>query len=65
MENVMFTSFFHSELLGTHRTIFQRYHPGVFMSAAIQNPVYCVMKPEAVEGSVFKQIIFFHSSSKT
>lgn len=40
MENVMFTSFFHSELLGTLRTIFQHYHPGVFIFAAIQNPVY-------------------------
>lgn len=34
-----FTFFLHWELLGTPRPIFQRYHPGVFMAAAMQNPL--------------------------
>lgn len=33
----MFTSFLHSELLKTSCKIFQRYYPGIFMFAAMQN----------------------------
>ena len=59
----MFTSFLHSEVLGTSRVIFQRYHPGLLMADAMQNPcrlsiLGCVLKPEAVEGGVSKQIIW-------
>ena len=52
----MFTSFLHSEVLGTPRAIFQRYHPGLLMVDAMQNPrrlfiFGSVLKPEAVEGA--------------
>ena len=52
----MFTSFLHSEVLRTPRTIFQSYHPGLFMADAMQMQnlsrlfiLGCVLKPEAVE----------------
>lgn len=35
---LIFTSFFHSEVLGTTRTIFKRHHPGLLISPAMQNP---------------------------
>ena len=52
----MFTSFLHSEVLGTPRAIFKRYHPGLLMADAMQNPhrlsnFGCVLKPDAVEGA--------------
>lgn len=45
---------FHSEILRTSRTIFQRYHLGKFYLFAMQNPpilsiVGCVLKQEAVD----------------
>ena len=51
----MFTSFFHSGVLGIPRVIFQRYHPGLLMADAMQNPrrlsiLGYVLKPETVEG---------------
>ena len=49
----MFTSFLHSEVLGTPRAIFQRCHPGLLMADAMQNLsrlfiLGCVLKPEEV-----------------
>ena len=51
----MFTSFLHSEVLGTARAIFQHYHLGLLMADAMQNLrrlciLGCVLKPEALEG---------------
>ena len=53
----MFTSFLHSEGLGIPPAIFQRYHPGLLMADAMQNPrrlsfLVCVLKPEVVEGTI-------------
>ena len=62
------TSFLYSEVLGTHRAIFQRYHPGLLMADAMQNLrrlsiLGCVLKPEAVVGG-FKtdNLDIFHIS---
>ena len=59
----MFTYFLHSEVYEIHRAIFQRYHPGLLMADAMQNPcrlsvLGCVLKSEEVEGGVLKQIIW-------
>lgn len=37
MGNIKSSSFLNSEVLGIHRTAFQRYQPGGFMAAAMQN----------------------------
>lgn len=55
----MFTPSFHSEVLGTLRTIFVALQSGgTFMSFAMKNPCRLSifgseLKPEAVEGAIF------------
>lgn len=61
----------YSEVLGTPCAIFQRYHSGLLMAEAIQNPrklfiLGCVLKPEAVAGAFqTDNLDIFHISGWT
>ena len=56
----MLTPFLHWEVLGTPRAIFQHYHLGVFISLAMEKPVYFLflavyLIPDKLEGGVSKR----------
>ena len=60
----MFTSFLHSEVLGTPRGIFLSYH-GLKMADSVQNPrrltiLSCVLNPGAIEDKTVNLDFFIY-----